>query len=173
MYGGGFTGIGILLWSWWPNESVVARPHREELPAPAHVHAVGKDAGDLEVARLLPLVQRLRAAAIDAEQDGPSLGHRRVEEKADLHARRARRKARQQLERGEGRALGLGGGGVGRAGRGCEARGGESARAGSLAKDGGRVRGRRLGRLELLQRVEDRAHDGAPSVGRGYPPAAA
>src|SRR2546428_6126922 len=121
MFGGGLAGIGILLWSWRPNESVVARPHREELPAPAHVHAVGKDAGDLEVARLLPLVQRLRAAAIDAEQDGPSLGHRRVEEKAHLHARRARRKARQQLERGKGWALRLGGWAVRRGGR---ARGG-------------------------------------------------
>src|SRR3989442_7672450 len=108
MFGGGFTGIGILLWSWWPNESVVARPHREELPAPAHVHAVGKDAGDLEVARPLALVQRLRAAAIDAEQDRPSLGHRRVEEKAHLHVRRACREARQQIEWGKGCAFRFG-----------------------------------------------------------------
>src|SRR5207247_2341716 len=114
MFGGGLAGIGILLWPWRPNEYLVARPHREELPAPAHVDAVGKDAGDLEGARPLPLVERLRAAAIDAEQDRPSLGHRRAEEKAHLHARRARRKARQQLERGTGWALRLGGWSVGR-----------------------------------------------------------
>ena len=39
--------------------------------------------------------------------------------------------------------------------------------AGAFATDGGPVHGRRLGRLELLQRIEDRAHDDAPSVGRG------
>src|SRR2546430_175029 len=68
MFGGGFTGIGILLWSWWPNESVVARPHREELPAPAHVAAVGKDAGHLAVPRPAP---RRRPRAREAEAPAP------------------------------------------------------------------------------------------------------
>src|SRR5438128_10854735 len=109
MFGGGLAGIGILLWSWRPNESVVARPHREELPAPAHVHAVGEDARDLDVACPLALMQRLGVAAVDVEQDAPPLRHPRVEEEAHLHVRRARREARQQVEWGKGCAFRFGG----------------------------------------------------------------